>query len=202
MKESPLIVTRGDGVPLPDQRAAVEEFKRQCLQPSPPITVQELQNQIHAFAEETFGPGREDAAWKKLFEEIGETLKNPRDPGEWADIFIVLLDLAKMYGVDVGSASVAKMAVNRARVWTKTETGVMQHVPGAEKLPEAHYHALFEGGPLAQTGSHVMPGEAPTACSPAGHTGPGAYLLSRKDRGLDGKTLFVYKWDPDMEVPF
>jgi hypothetical protein len=28
---SPLIVTRGDGVPLPDQVAAVEEFKRQCL---------------------------------------------------------------------------------------------------------------------------------------------------------------------------
>lgn len=200
MKESPLIVTRGDGVPLPDQRAAVEEFKRQCLRPD--ITVRELQEQVHAFAEETFGPGREDAAWKKLFEEIGETLKNPRDPGEWADIFIVLLDLAKMYGVDVGSASVDKMAVNRQRVWTKTETGVMQHVAGAEKLPEAHYHALFEGGPLAQTGSHVLPGEAPSASCPAGHIGPGAYLLSRKDRGLDGKTLFVYKWDPDMGVPF
>jgi|GEM_PF-5784497 len=26
-----LIVTRGDGIPLPDQAAAIEEFKRQCL---------------------------------------------------------------------------------------------------------------------------------------------------------------------------
>jgi hypothetical protein len=28
---SPLVVTRGDGVPLPDQAAALAEFKRQCL---------------------------------------------------------------------------------------------------------------------------------------------------------------------------
>lgn len=26
-----LIVTRGDGIPLPDQAAGIEEFKRQCL---------------------------------------------------------------------------------------------------------------------------------------------------------------------------
>lgn len=166
------------------------------------ITVADLQKQVHEFAEKTFGPGREDAAWKKLFEEIGETLKNPEDPAEWGDVFIMLLDLATMYKVDVGTATLGKLELIRNRVWQRTATGTFQHVPGAEKLPEANYTAVFEGGPLAQTGSHVLPGEAPSACCPAGHTGPGAYTLARKDRGLDGKTLFVYKWDPDMEVPF
>ena len=33
-KASPLVVTRGDGVPLPDQAAAIEEFKRQALKPA------------------------------------------------------------------------------------------------------------------------------------------------------------------------
>lgn len=31
-----LVVTRGDGVPLPDQAAAIAEFKRQCLQLAQP----------------------------------------------------------------------------------------------------------------------------------------------------------------------
>lgn len=122
------------------------------------ITVQALQDEVHAFAEETFGPGREDAAWKKLFEELGETLKNPRDPSEWADVFILLLDLAKLYGVDVGEASVQKMAVLRTRVWTKTETGVMQHVPGAVKTsPDGSrtgVWVLTDGGPYKLEGGH------------------------------------------------
>lgn len=37
LEKSPLIITRGDGVPLPDQRAALNEFKRQCLKPSDPM---------------------------------------------------------------------------------------------------------------------------------------------------------------------
>lgn len=170
-----------------------------------PITVLELQEQVHAFAEETFGPGREDAAWKKLFEEIGETLKNPRDPSEWADIFIVLLDLAKMYGVDVGAASVAKMAVNRERVWTKTETGVMQHVPGAEKTPTLPIHrVVFQGGPAATASGydHVPWEEVPSAFSPAGHSGPGCYVLQRKDWGMDKQWTYFFAWDPTMECPF
>src|SRR5579859_2487232 len=35
--KSPLIVTRGDGIPLADQKAAIAEFKRQCLRPSEPM---------------------------------------------------------------------------------------------------------------------------------------------------------------------
>ena len=38
--ESPLIVTRGDGVPLPDQNAALEAFKAQCLKPALPSDTQ------------------------------------------------------------------------------------------------------------------------------------------------------------------
>lgn len=36
VKMPKLVVTRGDGVPLPDQAAAVAEFKRQCLRTTPP----------------------------------------------------------------------------------------------------------------------------------------------------------------------
>ena len=94
------------------------------------ITVSSLQRQVHEFAEEVFGPYRQDSAWKKLFEEIGKTLKNPEDPAEWADVFILMLDLATMYGIDVGPAIVEKLHVLRSRTWRRTLTGTMQHIPG------------------------------------------------------------------------
>lgn len=189
-----------------------------------PITVRELQDQVHAFAEHTFGPGREDSAWKKLFEEIGETLKNPRDPGEWADIFIVLLDLAKMYGVDVGEASVAKMEVNRARRWTKTETGVMQHIPGTGEpdtvggrtdvpgvalsgrplavadpppmVAAPGYYASFHGGPYDGT---VWAGSLPPGLWFPGGPGQGGYYDSTDPTDIEyevGSTTIHYTWNP------
>lgn len=172
----------------------------------PAITVQDLQFQVFDFAQSTFGPDREDAAWKKLFEELGETLKNPDDPSEWADVFIILLDLAKLYKIDVGQATVAKMAVNRTRTWTTTKTGVMQHVPDAvpESLAPAHtfsHWALYEGGPC-MGGPIRVEGNSPNQYRPANHEGRGGYYLAHVDTLMDKRILHVYKWDPSMEVPF
>lgn len=168
-------------------------------------TVAGLQAEVYAFAEQTFGPGREDAAWKKLFEELGEVLKKPRDKNEWGDVFILLLDLAAIYGVDVDDATRSKLAVIRDRVWARTETGTFQHIPGAEKAPELFKHrAMFNGGPWhGTTQLETIDDEVPSAFRPPGtRSGIGCYVLDRKDVGMDKHHTYVFKWDPDMEVPF
>lgn len=168
-------------------------------------TIRDLQKQVFDFAEATFGPGREDAAWKKLFEELGETLKSPRDPNEWGDVFILLFDLATIYGVQVDEATLGKLELIRNRVWNRTETGTFQHVPGALKEPTPPVHrVVFQGGPAAtaQGYDHVPWEEVPTAFSPAGHCGPGCYVLQRKDWGMDRQYTYYFAWDPTMECPF
>lgn len=169
------------------------------------VSVIELQRQVWAFAEHTFGAGREDAAWKKLFEELGEVLKKPRDKDEWGDVFILLFDLATVYGVDVADATQGKLDIIKQRVWNRTETGTFQHVPGATKPPPiTTYAASFIGGPSDRcTALSVPAGEdAPTAWCPSGHDGPGCYVLLRKDKGLNGGAFYVYSWDATMEYPF
>jgi hypothetical protein len=170
------------------------------------VSVIELQRQVWAFAEQTFGAGREDAAWKKLFEELGEVLKKPRDPAEWGDVFILLLDLATIYGVDVADATASKLGVIGNRVWNRTETGTFQHVPGAVKeAPAVSHRAVFTGGPWhAATEFSVKGGDdVPTAFRPGGlGPGPGCYVLERKDTGLDKRPTYIFTWDPDMEAPF
>lgn len=88
----------------------------------------DIQADVHEWANQTF-PGRAPAAgWLKLFEELGEVIKTPRDKLEWADVFIMLFDLASMYEVNVESAIEAKLAINRNRSWQQTESGVYTHV--------------------------------------------------------------------------
>ena len=175
----------------------------------PMQTIRNLQREVSAWADSVYPNRTLESVIGKLREEYQELMDalqlNGRiDPLELADVLILALDGATLARVDVQNAVREKVGINYERSWLiDPKTGLMSHrKDGAEKLPEAHYHAVFEGGPLAQTGSHVIPGEAPSASCPAGHTGPGAYLLARKDRMLDGRTLFVYKWDPTVEVPF
>jgi hypothetical protein len=116
------------------------------------VTVTALQAAVFAFAEQAFGPGREDAAWKKLFEELGEVLKKPRDPMEWGDVFILLFDLARIYGIDVDAATLGKLELIKDRVWRQTETGTYQHVPGASAAADRAaclFYVVVDGGPLA-----------------------------------------------------
>lgn len=68
----------------------------------------------------------------KLNEEIGEVIKRPTDPMEYADIMILLLDFAAhndISGTTILKAIDEKMEINRQRKWAiDRRTGIMQHV--------------------------------------------------------------------------
>lgn len=99
-----------------------------CDSPFGNVTVRHMQQSIHQWAEETF-PGRPiHSALVKLFEEIGEVIKEPHKEEEWADVLILWFDLASMHGVDLVSAVSNKMAVNRARKWAVDDNGLMSHI--------------------------------------------------------------------------
>lgn len=93
-----------------------------------PYTPEELGSIVMEWADETFGVDRdENSTWKKLFEELGEVIRNPDDPAEWADVMILMLDLAARHSIKLTPAILAKMEVLRGRVW-ETRNGVFSHV--------------------------------------------------------------------------
>lgn len=81
-------------------------------------------NKVHPNRSET-------AVWAKLLEETGEVMTDPTDIEEWADVMIVLLDLASRYGHymdDILLTARDKLIVNKARKWEINKHGVMSHV--------------------------------------------------------------------------
>lgn len=90
-------------------------------------TISELQDMVNSQADRLFPKRTPPKAFLKLFEELGETIKKPEDDDEWADVFLLLLDLSKMHNIDIAAAVVKKMAINDGRVWTETTTGTYQH---------------------------------------------------------------------------
>lgn len=95
-----------------------------------------VQAEITRWAQATF-PHRTDhhAIYKLMVEEIPELAMHKKENGtdgigpELADCFILLLDLASLWGVDVADAIETKMRINYARTWNKDpDTGIMQHV--------------------------------------------------------------------------
>ena len=89
--------------------------------------IKSLTYEVVSWANETIPERTVSSALIKMFEEIGELTKDLRSPGEYADVMIMLLDLANMHDVDIAQAVWDKMAVNRSRKWTVTETGTYQH---------------------------------------------------------------------------
>lgn len=90
---------------------------------------------IHEWANATF-PGRAPTATltKLVMEEIPELLTHRKQNGnagigtELADCFILLLDLAQIWGVDLPYAIRDKMQINERRMWVKdTATGHYNH---------------------------------------------------------------------------
>lgn len=185
---------------------------------TPEPTLASLQTAVHEWANEQF-PGREPSiAWMKMFEELGEVIKDPSDALEWADVFIVLLDLAKLHGIDgLADAILEKMAINRRRVWATSPTGVMVHVEGQEVIPRdlmplfwmqiegPHVGVLGEHATL-QSGNPRGPFEWPIPVenghplktySPAGSCE--WYHWIRTDRGMNKRDIHVYTCD---DVPF
>lgn len=90
--------------------------------------VESLQRRVAQWANGVFPARRQKDVILKLFEEVGEVLKDPGDPGELADVLILVLDLFTIAGIDPAKALHDKMAVNEAREWSVNEVGIMRHV--------------------------------------------------------------------------
>lgn len=78
---------------------------------------------------ETVIPHRTHESTKKKFmEEVLElTISDFKDPKEFADVLILLDDLARTSGVDLADAVAEKNKINNNRTWTKDSRGVYQH---------------------------------------------------------------------------
>ena len=101
--------------------------------------IRELQNLIGTWADEVFPDRNIQSAALKLYEEIGEMLRDPSNADEHADIYIMMFDLSRMYNIDIANAVRRKMVRNRTRSWYKTETGTLQHT-NVEGEEWALYH--------------------------------------------------------------
>lgn len=94
-------------------------------------SLRDLQQEITAWADAQF-PNRtaHDALVKLILHEIPEFCRNPRDPLEYADLEILLVDVASLNGIDIESAVEDKMAINRKRSWRRDPvTRLYQHEP-------------------------------------------------------------------------
>jgi len=88
----------------------------------------ELTEQVFDWAEVAF-PNRNDASmYLKMYGEIAEMIESDGDANEIADMFILLLDYAKRKKVDVTTAVLRKLSVNRKRTWATDKNGVNSHV--------------------------------------------------------------------------
>lgn len=164
----------------------------------------ELQAIVHEWANEQFPHREPSIAWMKLFEELGEVIRDPSDALEWADVIILVLDLAAIYGVtDLDGAVIQKMVVNRGRVWGTTATGVMKHVGSAAVAPPLTENRTIQvdGGPLfdLRTGGcpfdHPFPADKPVP--PVRFLAEGGrYHLVEEMVGLGRKRWYRYIWQP------
>ncbi len=88
----------------------------------------QLQTDVNVQADRLFPHRTPAKAFMKLYEELGEVIKQPEDASEWADVFIMLLDLTKMFKINnLEEAIRGKMLINENRTWTESPTGTLQH---------------------------------------------------------------------------
>lgn len=87
-----------------------------------------VQKEVVEWADTLLPDRQSEDALRKLLEEIAELFQDPRDPGELADVGILVLDLFHLAGVDFGQAVMRKLEVNRNREWKTGKHGIMRHV--------------------------------------------------------------------------
>jgi len=107
--------------------------------------VQHLQRRIADWADQVFPDRTAHGALSKLvMEEIPELLNGGLDdPHEYADVLILILDVASLRGIDAIKAAHEKMAINEARKWEiDKSTGLMHHIEESEA--PARYEVLFD----------------------------------------------------------
>lgn len=88
----------------------------------------ELTEAVFNWAEDTF-PNRTDASmFLKIYGEVSEMIESDGAADEIADMFILLLDYAKRKKVDITTAVLKKLEINRQRLWITDKNGVNSHV--------------------------------------------------------------------------
>lgn len=117
--------------------------------------IEQLTDRITNWADKVFPQRTQQSALLKMYEEIGELVKNPKSPDEYADICIMLFDLARMNGVNVAQAIEHKMYVNEHRTWRETEAGTMQHLSDNEVFAYECGVKDFNNGDPMQLGSYA-----------------------------------------------
>lgn len=92
--------------------------------------VEHLQQRITQWADQVFPDRTAIGALSKLMlEEIPELLNGGLDdPHEYADVLILVLDIASLRGIDAVQAAHEKMTINEQRTWARDpETGLLRH---------------------------------------------------------------------------
>lgn len=91
--------------------------------------VRRIQQEVKDWADRVYPTRTAHGALTKLMlEEIPEFALNQHDPGEYADLVILVLDIATLNGIDVATAVRDKMMKNWNRDWrVDPETGLMRH---------------------------------------------------------------------------
>ena len=90
--------------------------------------IKALQDRVVKWADRLYPDRTVHGALSKLvLEEIPEFLMKPTDPLEYADLLIMIFDIAHLSGIDIKEAVLAKIAINEARRWRIDKNGIMGH---------------------------------------------------------------------------
>lgn len=111
--------------------------------------IAQLTQEVVEWADSVLPDRKPQSALLKLFEETGELVKDPASAGEYADICIMIFDLAHMHKVDLSKAIRDKLELNRRRTWTTTASGTLQHFPGlsvVDQASSAGMRGIYEQG--------------------------------------------------------
>lgn len=91
--------------------------------------IRHLQERVTAWADREFPNRSMGDIFLKLYEEVGEYVRDPKSSLEFGDIMILLLDVAQKNQIDVYRATMEKMDINEGRQWRVDEgTRIMRHV--------------------------------------------------------------------------
>mgnify|MGYP006412281505 FL=1 len=91
--------------------------------------IKEAQKYVSNWCDKVFPERTMAGTFVKFFSEIGEMTNDPKDVHEYADVLVLLLDLAEQNGVDIEEAFIEKMKINENRKWIKDPVlGIMNHV--------------------------------------------------------------------------
>jgi len=101
--------------------------KRLLSAPSIP-EIDKLTWEIVQWANSVFPNRSPESAFLKLYEELGELVRDPSKPLEWADVGIIILDLMHMHHINMAEVVRAKLAINKKRAWIINSLGTLQHI--------------------------------------------------------------------------